>query len=125
MTRTVQLPPEVTELDHGPLELPVDEELSRDVGETVEAQPHGCFAAAYQTVMDGVLEDAVYVEGYCVHTELPLPVQHAWVEWLDDRIIDPVYALYSPNEGRCYFPGIRLRWEQMEELNAAYPDAQL
>ena len=80
--------------------------LSKRAGKTIRAVPNACWQNAYRSLLElPELANGHYVEGWIVRTDLPVPLEHAWLE-LDGQIIDPTPISWS--SPFVYFPGLRL-----------------
>ena len=80
-------------------------QLSQQAAKHVNAVPKACWQNAYRALLQvPALSSGCYVEGWIVDVNLPIPIEHGWVE-LDGQIIDPTPVMWR--DTHAYFPGLR------------------
>jgi hypothetical protein len=95
--------------------------LSKRAGKKVKAAPNACWQNAYRALMQlPELSSGCYVEGWIVNIEIPVPLEHAWIE-LAGQIIDPTPVMWR--ETHAYFPG--LRFTKAEVLQTVRDETEL
>jgi hypothetical protein len=87
--------------------------LSKHSAKTIKAVPNECWQNAYRAFMElPELAHGYYVEGWFVRIDLPMPIEHAWVE-LAGNIIDPSPVSWSARH--AYFPAVRFTRDELLE----------
>jgi hypothetical protein len=95
--------------------------LSKHAAKIVNAIPRACWQNAYRALLQlPELSNGCYVEGWIVNVDVPVPIEHGWVE-LDGQIIDPTPKAWTVQF--TYFPGLRL--SKAELLQAVTDDGRL
>lgn len=84
---------------------------SQELGKAVGAKNNECFYNSFKAL--SLLPGASYVEGWAVCRDLPIPLEHGWLE-LDGEIIDTTPA-WRDSEN-TYFPGVRYTLEEALRL---------
>ena len=87
--------------------------LSKRAAKTINAVRNGCWENAYRALMElPELAHGQYVEGWFVRIDLPIPIEHAWIE-LEGKLIDPTpiswHARYA------YLPALRFTRDELVE----------
>lgn len=104
---------------------PLDEALSRDIGDRIKSKARATFDNAHKAAI--ATEGAIYVQGFVVFLgKLHQPVEHAWIE-VGDCIVDPnLKFLNKKAEELYYFPAQHLTVPQLkaaiEEAKEDYPE---
>lgn len=86
--------------------------------ELVNPEPRGCFLNSAKALF--YVDDCLYCEGYACSKELPIPIEHAWLEHEDGTIIDITW----PNNGDTFFyvASIRLNRSQvLDSIGHSFP----
>jgi hypothetical protein len=85
--------------------------LSKRAAKTIKAIPKACWQNAYRSLMElPELSRGYYIEGWMVDVNLPIPIEHGWVE-LDGQIIDPTPVMWKATH--AYFSGLRFTKEEV------------
>lgn len=93
--------------------MPVNIDLSKQIAKAVNAEARACFrnAALGQQVLGG---SALYCEGYALQRDLPIPIEHAWIEF-DEEVIDPTWR-NADLANNIYVATEKYSVEQMQEF---------
>ncbi|MBD2102475.1 hypothetical protein [Leptolyngbya sp. FACHB-261] len=104
---------------------PLNETLSRELGDSVASKPKTPFENAYRAAL--ATKGAMYVQGFLVIVgKSEEPIEHAWIE-LDEQTVDPTLPhLNRDSQKLCYFTAQRLSIKQLkaavEEAKEDYPE---
>lgn len=102
----------------------IDVEMSRHVGEHVNATDKNCF----ENALAGLAQDPdayLYVEGYVVWDYFPHSIAHGWIETVSGQIIDPTPSYHDVTKrikkswGRTYFPANYFTFTQVQKIFSA------
>lgn len=96
-----------------------DGDLARAIAEDIGAENKECWANALRGLACNASaeDELLYVEGWACGPELPIPMEHAWLERPDGTIVDPTPAYHNGRE-HAYFPA--KRYTRAEAAKAAF-----
>lgn len=95
----------------------IDLKVSRRLARALNAQDGRCWRNALRA-WEHHLPDATYVEGYVVSNDTGLlPMEHAWIEQPDGRVVDPTPAFCgSGSHETAYVPAFRYTPDHLRYL---------
>jgi len=98
-----------------------DKWKSHVVAEAIMPVPKMCWWNSQRALLGHEEADGLYyVEGFLVQVDLPLPMEHGWLEEADGTVVDPTL----PECDGSYFVAFRYSKNELIDLMKRYPSLE-